>query len=1083
MNRFLLYLLCSFSFFSLSIASPAKDGNTVDSLKSATLSGLSFRCIGPAYCSGRIADFAVNPDNPAEYFVSVAAGHVWKTTNAGTTYTPVFDGYGSYSCGPIVIDPSNHNVVWLGSGEYNSQRSVGYGDGIYKSEDGGSSWKNMGLKNSEHIGRIAIDPRNSEVVYVAVQGPLWGPGGDRGIYKTTDGGKNWKAVLTVSENTGFNDILIDPRNPDVLYASAYQRRRHVWTLVDGGPECAVYKSTDAGATWNKINKGLPEGAMGRIGLAISPSNPDILYAIVEAKEDKGGFFRSTNRGASWEKRNSLSTVSAQYYNRLFVDQKNADRIISVDTWTQISEDGGKTWRAIGNKHRHVDDHACWIDPNNPKHLLIGGDGGIYETWDMDNWNFKPNLPVTQFYRVSVDNDLPFYNVYGGTQDNASMYGPSRNTSAQGIVNDDWVVTHGGDGFETQVDPVDPNILYAQSQYGYLARYDKKSGEELPIQPQPPVGEAYRWNWDSPLIISPHKGNRLYFAANKLFKSDDRGNTWTVISPDLSRQLDRNQLPVMGKIQSIDAVAKNASTSFYGNIVSLTESPLQENLIYVGTDDGLVQVTEDGGANWRKIDKFQGIPENTYVSCLLASQSDASTVYASFDNHKNSDFKPYILKSTDKGKTWKNIASNLPVRGSVNTIAEDHINGKLLFVGTEFGLYTSLNSGNTWIQLKNGLPTIAIKDIAIQKRENDLVLATFGRGYYILDDYSPLRQLTDEALTKEIHLFSVKDALMFIPRGERYGQGESYYSAKNPEVGATFTYYLKEDLKTKKSERQKAESEAEKKNLAVAIPSRDVLRSEDNEEEPYLLFTIYDQAGQVVRKLKGSGSEGLQRIIWDFRFPSPWPVSGSGQAFDNRRSGAYAMPGKYKLKVAKVTDGVLTDFNEEISFNTVGLNNSTLGQADRKALEDFQLKVSDMTRVSNGASRQVGFLLDRIKTIREVISGTTNLPVALQTKARDIQFNLMKLSVALDGDPSLSKRNENQPPSITDRINETTWGIYGSTSSPTKTMTDSYEIAMKELKPVLESLKKLQEIDLKEIENALEKAGAPWTPGRIPELKY
>ncbi len=1082
MSRYFVSLIALFLLVSSAFAGSEKDKYSLDSLKSSTLNGLNFRCIGPAFCSGRIADFAVNPDKPSEYYVSVASGHVWKTSNAGTTYTPVFDNYGSYSCGPVVIDPNNHNVIWLGSGEYNSQRSVGYGDGVYKSEDGGTSWKNMGLKNSEHIGRILVDPRNSNVVYVAAQGPLWGPGGDRGIYKTNDGGSTWKAVLTVSENTGFNDVLCDPRNPDILYASSYQRRRHVWTLIDGGPECAVYKSSDAGITWNKITNGLPDGEMGRIGLGIASSNPDILYAIVEGKDDNSGFYRSINRGASWEKRNSISTVSAQYYNRLFVDPKNADRVISVDTYTQISEDGGKTWRAIGNKHRHVDDHACWIDPNNPNHLLIGGDGGIYETWDLDNWNFKANLPVTQFYRVSVDNDSPFYNVYGGTQDNASMYGPSRNISSLGIVNDDWVVTHGGDGFETQVDPNDPNIIYAQSQYGYLARYDKKSGEELPIQPQPPIGEAYRWNWDSPLIISPHKSTRLYFAANKLFKSDDRGNTWMVISPDLTRQIDRNQLPVMGKIQSIDAVAKNASTSFYGNIVSLTESPLQEGLIYVGTDDGLIQATEDGGITWRKLDKFPGIPENTYVSCLLASQIDVNTVYATFDNHKNNDLKPYILKSTDKGRSWKSITSNLPIRGSVNTIAEDHVKGDLLFAGTEFGVYTSLNCGNSWVQLKNGLPTISIKDIAIQKRENDLVLATFGRGYYILDNYSPLRELSNESLNKEIHLFSVKDALMFIPRGERYGQGESYFSAKNPEVGATFSYYFKESIKTQKSERQKLEQESSKKNITLKIPSLDELRAEDNEEAPYLLFTVSDQNGKIVRNLKGNASEGIQKLVWDFRYASPWPVTGSGQAFDNKRSGAYALPGTYKLKVAKVVNGVMTDLNESVTFNTLILNNSTLPAADRKMLSEFQLKVGELTRAANGASRSAAELSERIKTIREVISSIPSANSAMQEKARGIQIQLRNISISLDGDPTLSKHSENQSPSITDRINETTWGIWSSTSSPTQTMKDSYDIAGKELIPLLNQLRKIQEIEIPGIENELEKAGAPWTPGRIPDWK-
>ncbi len=1079
--------LCLFLFSLLVFTTPVTSGNdpvkkSIDSLTSSTLNGLTFRNIGPAYCSGRISDFAVNPANPSEYYVGVASGHIWKTTNAGTTYQPVFDNYGSYSIGPVVLDPNNPHVVWAGSGEYNSQRSVAYGDGVYKSEDGGQSWKNMGLKNSEHIGRILVDPRNSDVVFVAAQGPLWGPGGDRGLYKTTDGGKTWKQILFVSENTGITDVVCDPRNPDVLYAAAYQRRRHVWTLVNGGPECAIYKSTDGGTSWNKMNSGLPEGDMGRIGLAIAASNPDILYAIVEGKEDKGGFFRSVNRGATWQKQGNLQTVSAQYYNRIYVDPRNADRVFSMDTYTKYTLDGGKTWKNLSTRHRHVDDHALWIDPTNGNHLLIGGDGGIYETWDLENWNFKPNLPVTQFYRVSTDNATPFYNVYGGTQDNASMYGPSRNISGLGIVNDDWVVTHGGDGFETQVDPKDDNILYAQAQYGNLVRYDKRSGEELPIQPMPPAGEAYRWNWDSPLLISPHSHTRLYFAANKLFRSDDRGNSWKVISPDLTRQLDRDRLPVMGKIQSMDAVAKNASTSYYGNIVSLSESPKQEGLLYVGTDDGLIQISEDGGQTWRKQDKFPGVPDQTYVSYLLASQHDANVVYAAFDNHKNADFKPYILKSSDKGKTWTAIQANLPERGTVYTLAEDHIQPGLLFAGTEFGLFTSLNGGKRWIQLKNGLPVIAVKDIEIQKRENDLVLATFGRGFYILDDYSPLRYITDEVLNKEIKLFPVEDALMFIPRGERYGQGESYYAAANPPVGAVFTYYLRENLKTRKALRLKEEKEADKKKSDIRIPSIEELKAEENEESPYYLFRILDQQGREVRKLKAPATEGLQRLVWDFRYPSPWPVRNQGNAFDNKRSGAWAVPGTYTLRLSRVVDGTETVLPEEITFNTVVLNNSSLPPSDRIALSSFQQKVSDLSRTANGASQACEDLTDQVKIIRDVLKATPGSTESFLKQTRDLLDKLEAISIKLDGDPLLAKRNMNQTPSITERINDVVWSIYGSTSAPTQTMEDAWKLCREALLPILQDLKRIQETDIRMLQDELERLGAPWTPGRVPTLK-
>ncbi|MCK5377017.1 MAG: glycosyl hydrolase, partial [Acidobacteria bacterium] len=509
---------------------------------------------------------------------------------------------------------------------------------------------------------------------------------------------------------------MDPRNPDVLYASSYQRRRHVWTLIDGGPESAIYKTTDAGATWRKLEEGLPEVDMGKIGLAVSPADPDVIYAIIEAQRDKGGVFRSTDRGESWSRRSEYVSGSPQYYNELVADPKDKDRVYSMDTWLHFSLDGGKSFKRVGEEKKHVDNHAMWIDPGNTDHFLVGCDGGIYETFDRGaSYRFFENLPITQFYRVSVDNSKPFYYVYGGTQDNSSMGGPSRTLNSSGISNEDWFITVGGDGYETQVDPTNPNIVYSQSQYGGLGRYDRVSGEQIGIQPQEEPGEpAHRWNWDSPLIISPHSPTRLYFACQRLFRSDDRGNSWTAVSPDLSRQLDRDQLPVFGKIQSIDAVAKNMSTSNYGNIVALSESPLVEGLIYVGTDDGLIQVTEDGGASWRKLDGVAGVPGNTYVSRLEASVHDESTVYATFNNKKQGDLKPYIFVSRDRGQSWSSITGDLPEREIVYAVVQDHVNPNLLFAGTEFGLYFTVNEGTNWIRLKGGLPTIQVRDIDIHR---------------------------------------------------------------------------------------------------------------------------------------------------------------------------------------------------------------------------------------------------------------------------------------------------------------------------------------------------------------------------------
>ena len=1053
-----------------------------------TFTGLKFRSIGPAFTSGRISDFAVNPKDHSEYYVAAAAGNVWKTSNSGVTWTPVFDKYGAWSIADVEIDPNNPFVVWIGTGEYNSQRAIGYGDGIYRSEDGGKNWKNMGLTKSEHIGRIIIDPRNSHV-YAAAQGPLWGPGGERGLYKSTDNGKTWKAILTINENTGITDIVMDPRNPDLLYAAAYQRRRHVFTVINGGPDGGIYKSTDAGATWTKLESGLPSGDIGRIGLTISPVNPDVIYAIIEAEGDGGGFFRSNDRGATWERRDKYSCPSAQYYNRIFADPRDVDKIYSMDVVSKVSEDGGKTWRAVGNKNRHVDDHALWIDPSDTRHLLIGGDGGVYETFDGgEYWLFKCNLPVTQFYRVSLDNALPFYNVYGGTQDNNSMGGPSRTISSDGIVNADWFITNGGDGFESQVDPEDANTVYAQMQYGGLVRYDRKSGESLDIKPREGKGEAYRWNWNSPLIISPHSHTRLYFACNFLFRSDDRGNTWKKVSGDLTRQLDRNKIPVMGKLQSPDAVAKNASTSFYGNITALSESPLKEGLIYAGTDDGLIQVTGDGGANWTKIEKFPGVPEMTYVCFLYASLHDVNVVYAAFDGRKNNDLKPYLLKSSDQGKTWTAITGNLPPRGTLYTIAQDHTNSNLLFVGNEFAVYFSVEGGNKWIQLKGGMPTTQVRDMEIQERENDVVLATFGRGFYILDDFTPLRELAGDTriVEKEAHLFGIKDALMFIPERSAYGQGETYFKADNPELGATFTYYLKDSIKTLKEKRKAAEKEASKKGVDIRYPTMDELRAEDNEPKPYLLFTVTDEAGQVVRLLQAPAKAGVQRLTWDLRYPSPLPPSLSRGSSDDdgrpRRQGMLVMPGKYSVTLSKNVNGEFTLLAGPQTFNVLPLNNATLPAGDRKVMVEFQAKVSELARVVRGTVEVVQNLEERVKNIKQALHETPANVSELLKEADSIENQVKEIQRALSGDDTLDKRNENQPPSISDRIGRCIYGYSRSTAEPTQTMRDQYLIIGEEFEPQLKKLKDLIEIDLKKLEEKMEAVGAPWTPGRIPVWK-
>src|SRR5579872_6006941 len=986
---------------------PKKEEEKKPGMNADTFSGLKFRSIGPGVESGRVMSIAVNPKKTSEFYVGVASGGVWKTVNDGTTWTPLFDGQGSYSIGWVALDPNDSSVVWVGAGESNSQRSVAYGDGIYRSDDGGKGWKNLGLKKSEHIGRVVIDPRDSKVVYVAAEGPLWGPGGDRGLYKTTDGGKSWKAALTISENTGVVDVAMDPSNPDIIYAAAYQRRRHVWTLIDGGPESAIYKSTDAGVTWNKLKSGLPSVEMGRIGLAVSPADPSVVYATIEAADGKGGIFRSDDRGATWERRNEFDS-GAMYYARVVCDPKNVDRIFVMSVTMRESLDGGKTLKKVEENNHHGDDHALWIDPENTKHWLLGSDGGMAETWDdAKNWAFKANLPTVQFYDVAVDNALPFYNVCGGTQDNFSWCGPSRTRNLNGVVNSDWYVTTGGDGFHSVVDPVDSNTVYSESQYGVLVRYDKATGQELVLQPQEGRGEPpLRWNWDSPVIISPHSHTRLYFAANKLFRSDDRGDTWKAISGDLTRQIDRNKLPVMGKVWNADAVAKNQSTSFYGNIVALAESPKKEGLIYAGTDDGLIQVTSDGGGNWTKYEKFPGVPDMTYVSRLAASSHDESTVYAAFDNHKNDDFKPYLLKSTDAGKTWTSIASDLPENGPVLAFAEDPVNANLLFAGTEYGAFFTIDGGHHWVQLKGGLPTIAVRDMVIQARESDLVIATFGRGYYILDNIMPLRQLKPESTEQAAAIYPVKDALLYIerhPLGEPgHGfQGDAFYTAENPPFGAVFTAYLKEKIKTKKEERQEAEKEAAKKNQAAPYPSKDELRAEAEEPKPQLYFIVYDENGNPIRRVDGSTGAGFQRVAWDLRYPAPQIAQhheGQEEDFpDSADLGPLVLSGNYSVRMFENIDGKISEVAGAQSFKVVTEGLAGMPASDRAAQEEFLRKVSRLYRAVSGSLHTAEDVESRLKQIREALHYTPAAEAQLAPVADSLEQRNRALLIALRGD--------------------------------------------------------------------------------------
>ena len=1054
------------------------------------LSGLKFRSIGPAVTSGRIADLAINPKNFNEYYVATASGGVWKTTNAGTSYQPIFDSQGSYSIGCVTIDPSNTNVVWVGSGENNNQRSVAYGDGVYKSEDGGASWNNMGLKTSEHIGRIIVDPTNSNVVYVAAIGPLWKEGGERGVYKTTDGGKTWNQILKIDQYTGVNDIIMDPRDPKVLYAAAHQRMRSDYAYISGGPESGIYKTTDGGLTWEKANNGLPSSDMGRIGLTISTADPEYIYAIVEAAKDEG-FYRSTTRGAKWVKMSSHQT-GGNYYNEVIADPIDKDRVYTMGYAISVSNDGGKNFSPIGEDSKHVDNHALWVNPNDTNHMRNGCDGGIYETWDgAKTWQFKSNLPVTQFYKVEVDNSEPFYYVYGGTQDNFSLGGPSRTRSENGIVNDDWFVTQGGDGFESAIDPFNPNIVYAQYQHGGLTRYDKATGENTGIQPQARKGEKeYRWNWDAPLQTSAHKRGRIYFAANKVFRSDDYGNTWQVISEDVTRNLDRNKLPLMGRVWGIDATGKNSGTALYGTVSALSESPKNENLIVIGTDDGLVQITTDGGTTWRKTESFAGAPSMTYVYHVLTSQHDENVIYVTLNNHKRGDFKPYIYKSTNKGQTWSLMTSGLPERGSTYSVAEDHVDPNLLFTGTEFGVHYSIDGGVSWKPLKGGLPTVAVRDMAIQKRENDLALATFGRSFYVLDDYSPLRNLK-QTEGKEAYLFPIKDSWMFIQstplgiRGKGF-QGESYYNAPNPEVGAVFTYFYKEELKSEKDKRKDEESKMAKDGKDVFYPTYDKLKAEQDEETPYLLFTIKNEQGVIIRKLKTSAKKGVNRITWDFRYPTSNPVDINPRPNDNPFAsddvGQLAAPGNYTVSLSKYVDGIFTEVAGAEKFVVKVLPGTTLPAADRPAMVAWQRQAAELQRSLQGSSAIIRDANQKVKYLKAAVFSVAQPNQNFVKDILDLENKLRGIQDKMFGDRVADQLDIDREPSIMSRLFSGVYAGYSSTSEPTTTMKDQIKWAGEEYETLSAQLKQVIETDIPAIEKKLEEAGAPYTPGRMPEWK-
>ena len=1078
-------LLILFPFFITNSFAQTANNKAI----SEAVNGLQLRGIGPALMGGRIADIAVSPTHPSTWYVAAGSGNLWKTTNSGITWQPVFDNQASYSIGTVAIDPNHPETVWVGTGENVSGRHVGWGDGIYKSTNGGKTWQQMGLSKSEHIGKILVDPRNSDVVLVAAEGPLWSSGGDRGVYKTEDGGRTWTLVLEIDKNTGVTDLEFHPTNPDIVYAAAYQRRRHTWSLLGGGPKSGIYKSSDNGTSWRAITNGLPQGDMGKIGLAVTPADASLVYATIEANKQEKGFYRSTDAGESWEKRSSYISggTGPHYYQEIEASPENPDLIYQMDVFIHVSRDGGKSFDYLGNgREKHSDNHAFWIDPNNGQHLIAGTDAGLYESFDDGKkWRHFPNLPISQFYKLGLDNAEPFYNIVGGAQDLGTLIGPSRTMTTEGIRNRDWYVPLGADGYDSQFDPKDDNIAYIEIQQGLLHRYDRRSHEVLNIQPQAgPNDPPERWNWDSPILISPHDNNRIYFGSQRVWRSDNQGNAWTAISGDLTTNTNRYELALMDRVWSVDALYDNGAMSKYATLTSLAESPLVEGLLYSGSDDGLIHISEDGGANWQKSGALPKVPTRSFINDIEVSSHDANTVFAVVDAHKFGDYRPLLFKSNNRGKSWTSIAGDLPEGTIVWVLKQDHQNKNLLFIGTEYGLYFSYNQGTNWVKLKNGVPTIPFRDIELHQRDNDLVGATFGRGFYVLDDYSVLRDLSTAVAAKSNTLFAVRNAWWYVPSVPMQAKGmptlgSTSFASDNPPFGATFTYYLDDLPKTPKAERKEIEKDARKKNTSATFPGYDKLRSELNEAAPQILLLVSNENGDPIRWLEGTNKKGLHRTNWDLRLPAPNPINLSTPAFKppwvGDAEGPLAAPGNYTVELFLEHNGNLESQGKAQSF-TVKPVPTAPTNTDFQAVAAFQQKTSDLMRAVSGAGSQLSAVNERFRFINAALKQTPKATAQHFAQFKALKDKLAALRLRLWGDPVRQQLNESTVPSISGRVGQIVYGHWDTRQAPTQTFQNNLTLATSAFSEFEQDLKNYLE-EVVQYESDLKAIGAPYTKGR------
>jgi photosystem II stability/assembly factor-like uncharacterized protein len=918
----------------------AQNGGTPKSPYEEAFSRLEYRSIGPAIMGGRIADVEGVPGDPSVVYVASASGGLWKTTNGGVTWKPIFERQGTLSIGDIALAPSNPEVVWVGTGESNVRNSVSFGDGVYKSTDGGKTWQHMGLKETERVSAIAINPQNPDIVYIGALGHAFGPNDERGVFMTTDGGKTWTKTLYIDNEHGVADLEIDPTNPNILYAGMWSFERKPWTHRSGSEKGGVYKSIDGGRTWNKLTNGLPK-LMGRIGVRVAPSNPNVVYVIVESKD--GTLYRSDDRGETFKLASKNTDIVSRgfYYTRVRVDPTNENRIFAVASTLYTSVDGGKTFRSITGR-THVDFHALWLDPKNPKRMWHGQDGGVAVTYDGgETWEAVYNIPLGQFYQVHADNRQPFYNVMGGLQDNGSWTGPSRTREPSGIQNDDWRMISFGDGFYVVNNPENPDQYLSESQGGDIVWTDFLTREQQQVNPWgrgsgggPPEGQKYRFNWNSPIVLSPHEKTTVYLAGNVVFRSADFGKTWQQISPDLTTN-DPQKLKDAGGPVAFE----NTGAEYHETIISIAESPVQKGQIWVGTDDGNLQLTTDGGKNWTNLIKnVSGIGANSPVSHVEPSRTNAGTAYVAFERHMFDDFRPYIFKTTDGGKSWTSISGNLPAKAYVQVVREDPKNTNLLYAGTELGLFASYNGGKEWfpLNLKN-LPNVAVHDILVHPRENDLILATHGRSIWIFDDASVIQQMTPQILSSNAYLFGVRPALRYASRFTRYGIGDKVFNGPNPPAGALITYYLKDKL----------------------------------DEKATIKLQVFDSAGKLVQDIeRPSREKGLNRVSWNLRLGGPEvrrPPTEEQLAFGGAPRGPQVLPGTYTVKLT-VNDKA---YEERVEVKLDPAVNVPV--PDLQETLDMQVKLRDMQSNLNLSLRFLDSLKEQLKQTQTTMKTLTKEP--------------------------------------------------------------------------------------------------------------